>query len=169
MDNLVFLIPVVFAFVIYKANTWNSNPSLFAAQKRERARAASFTDVLTRYFDALDTDKTGLLTQHHLLAVDGLDCNEADKALLRAALCHTGAVVFVAENPWFLAPLAEYEFTPIGHVTGRRKETSVAITGHPYGGVAVPFDVWVDDYAISRADLVTYVDRVNARQTLPSF
>lgn len=169
MDNLVFLIPAAIVFVIYKANTWNANPSLFAAQKRERDRAASFVDVLTRHFDALDTDKTGLLTQRALLAVDGLDCSDADKALLRAALCHAGSEVFVAENPWFLATPEEYKFTPIGHVIGQRKETTVAVTGHPYGGVAVPVDIWVDDYAISREDLSSYVDRVNARRTLPSF
>ena len=166
MNNLVFLIPAVIAFVIYKANTWNANPALFAAQKRERNRASSFVDVLTRYFDALDTDNTGLITQRHLSAVNGLSCSEADKALLRAALCHTGADIFVAENPWFLAPLAEYEFTAIGHKVGTRKETSVVVSGHPYGGVAVPIDVWVDDYAVSRADLATYVSRVNARKTL---
>ncbi len=169
MDNFVLLIPVVLAFVLYKANTWNAKPSLFVAQKRERDRAAAFADVLTRHFDALDTNKTGLLSQHHLLAVERLSCSEADKAMLRAALCHAGARLFTADNPWFLAPLAEYEFTPIGHVIGKRKETSVAVTGHPYGGVAIPFDVWVDDYAISRADIASYVERVNARQTLPSF
>lgn len=169
MNNLVFLIPALIAFVIYKAHGWNANPSLFAAQKRERNRAGSFVDVLTKYFDALDTDKTGLLTQRHLLAVDGLSCSESDKALLRAALCHAGANIYVAENPWFLAPLAEYEFTAIGHVIGKRKETRVSVAGHPYGGVSVPYDVWVDDYAISRADLASYVARVNARKTLSAF
>ena len=169
MNNLVFLIPVVWAIVIYKANTWNANPALFAAQKRERNRAGAFVEILTRFFDALDTDKTGLLTRQHLHAVDGLNCSDADKALLRAALCHIGADVFVAENPWFLAPLAEFEFTAIGHVTGKRKETRVTIAGHPYGGVAVPYDVWIDEYAVSRDDLATYVARVNARETLPAF
>ncbi len=169
MNNLVFLIPVVWAFVFYKAMTWNANPALFAAQKRERKRAGSFVDVLNKFFDVLDTDNTGLLTQQHLLAVNGLTCSESDKALLRAALCHAGKDIYVAENPWFLAPLAEYEFTAIGHVIGKRKETRVNIVGHPYGGVSVPYDVWVDDYGISRADLASYVARVNARKTLPAF
>ena len=169
MNNLVFLIPAVLAFVIYKANRWNANPALFAAQRRERNRAASFVEVLTKYFDALDTEKTGLLTRRHLLAVNTLSCSEADKGLLRAALCHAGADIYVAENPWFLAPLAEYEFTAIGHVIGKRKEVTAVVTGHPYGGVAVPVEVWVNDYGISRADLATYVARVNARKTLPAF
>jgi hypothetical protein len=168
MEHLLFLFPAAVALVIYKANTWNANPSLFAAQKRERDRAASFVDVLTRHFDALDTDKIGLVTRGALRAVDGLNCSDADRALLRAALCHAGAEVFVAENPWYLATPAEYTFTAIGHVVGRRKEIGVSVTGHPYGGVVVPYDIWVDDYAISREDLASYVDRVNQRLTLPS-
>jgi hypothetical protein len=170
MENLLFLIPAAVALVIYKANTWNANPSLFAAQKRERDRAASFVDVLTRHFDALDTDKIGLITGASALrAVEGLGCSEADKALLRAALCHIGARVFTAENPWYLATSpAEYTFTPIGHVVGRHKEYAASVTGHPYGGVVVPYEIWVDDYAISREDLASYIDRVKQRQTLPS-
>ena len=107
--------------------------------------------------------------QFDLVAVNDLSCSEADKGLLRAALCHAGADIYVAENPWFLAPLAEYEFTAIGHVIGKRKEVTAVVTGHPYGGVAVPVETWVNDYGISRADLATYVARVNARKTLPAF
>lgn len=168
MENLIFLIPALFAFVAYKAHKWNPNPVLFAAQARERRRASSFVEVLSRYFDELDTDGSGILTTAHLLEVNKLDCSEQDKALLRAALSNVGKNVYVAENPWLLAPLEEYTFTPIGHKVGQHKETRCTVTGHPYGGVAVPYEVWVDTYGISRDDLATYVDRVNARKTLPA-
>lgn len=169
MDPLFLLaIPAGFAFVMYKAGTWNPNPSLFAAQKRERGRAAQFASVLDRHFDALDVDKTGLLTRSAALPrVDSLNICDAEKSWLRSALAHVGVETYIAPNPWLLGTLDEkYDFTPIGHVVGRHKETRTAVTGGMYHCSAVPYDVWVDDYAISREDLASYVERVDARRTL---
>jgi hypothetical protein len=165
MNYLAILFPAI-ALVLYKANAWNANPALFAAQRRERADASKHADILIRFFDALDTAGTGLLTNRHWRAVDNLPCSDSEKDQIRAALCLARPTVFEAKNPWYLASPAVYQLTAIGHVIGQHKETRVAVTGGMYGGYAAPYDVIVNDYAISKADLESYVTRVNARGTL---
>ncbi len=164
---IYFAIPfVVLIVVAIKAHLWNHQPILFAAQQRERAQASELAQALLRNFDALDTGNTGLLTHKHLLSVSELSCNESEQTLLRKALCRAQPEVFVAENPWYLAPLQSYNFTAIGHVIGKRKESRVAATGGMHGAVAYHYEVDVDDYGISKADIESYVSRVGARKTL---
>ncbi len=170
MIYLAALLFLAVAFVTYKAHAWNYKPVLFAAQQRERSQSSQLQQILLRFFDALDTTGTGLLTRKHLLAVGELSATDAEKTLIRQALCHAEPRVYTAENPWFLAPEHSYTFTAIGHVIGKRKETRVAAAGvGMHGAVAYNYEVVVDDYGISKADLETYAARVSARPSLAKF
>jgi len=73
---------------------------------------------------------------------------------MRHAIENAGPHSFVAVNPWILATSHECLMTTIGRKIGSHPETFSA-------GPEVAFTAEVDDYGITRADLQTYVARVN--------
>lgn len=161
---LAILVAVAVTLVTVKAHRWDYTKSLFDAQQAERLQASQLSATLLRYFDRLDVLRKGVLTAEHISAVDVLQISAADKALLIEGLRAAGPRVHYADNPWMLAPVQTYELTPVGHVIGKRQEHRVAVAGMHGGAYAYRIDV--DAYGISKADLESYVARVNARKQL---
>ena len=153
----------VIACVVNKACRWDPTERLRATQGQERHDALEVVRVFGKYFPRLENGD-GLVTHDAVRDIQWLDAPEADKDLLTQFILQAGPRAGFIFNPWVLGPCHEYEYVRLGHLIGKRQEPMVAPA--VYGPNALLYYIDVDDYAISRADIESYVDRVNAKRDI---